>query len=296
MKAKYERLSNSRVARDGDIALRRFDVATFTRHAVSRRLKGQGVKLMRTLDDFGQMQYTWQVVHFLHRPGDHTATMRSQVVGDETYALWCEGPQADEVMRRVNYAVQPKILKRTRRRIRERINATKKQHRLQLKRERNDARKARPKLAPTKKRKTVQTRALLTLRRNKVAPQFKRSRDITWHEAVRAVGTLFEVKATALITTQECTDYRLRRALERNQLAFASITKEGFTIRFDLVTNWRGDLTRLRISFTDDNKHPLNRRARDYFKKLLMGKTHEQEVARLRLSASLEADMIKIAA
>lgn len=286
-------LQSSRLARDGNVLLSRGHIAELAKSVTRRRLRAHGIRPMRELDDFGSFSYRFAVVRAVKKNDNNWARLRAYELFRGSFEAYLDGPRALEALERLNEALTPKNLaQRERLKKMRRIVAKRHQRALEKQQKREAERQARRELnrrpAPKKK---PRDRFLELFVKNNVKPQLKHH-VVTWRDVPYATAWIFEVNSTIYRTASQRAESRLYDTLEHSDGRFATRTKDGFTIRFEVVGKWRGDLTEIRIAFTDDNKHPLHRRARKYFKQLLIGAAQKRE----RILRPRASDTIKIAA
>lgn len=289
----YSLFASSRVARDGDVFLKRAHLAELTKSVTRRRLRAHGIRPMRELDDFGSLNYRFDVVRAVKKNDNNWARLRAYESFGGRYEAFLDGPRAHDALIRINEALKPKNLaqrehKKKLRRIaaKRHQRAVEKQQKLEADRRARRDMNRRP--APKKK---PRDRVLELFTKNNVKPQLKR-RTITWRDVPYATAWIFKTNSTIYRTASQRAESRLFDTLEHSDGRFATRTKDGFTICFEVVGKWRGDLTEIRIAFTDDNKHPLYRRARNYFKQLLIGAAARRE----RILRPRASETFKIAA
>lgn len=262
-------LTGSAVHVDGRTTLTFQEVATFMSRAVRRKLRKRGhiTEFLTELRRGGGADYGWHYTRSTRSSdGRHYVHVTAKRDGDG-YVLLCRGPQAAYTVARVSRALRKSTERAA---FSERKDAPKKQHRKRSavkKRERLQKAQAARALAPKQTKKRRPDATMRTSRIEKLTPQFKNQR-LFWDEAAHAVMHIFGVKGDSKSSALQVATRELRRSLEHTNGRFATYSREGFTLQFEVVDGrWRGgEMTPILISATKDNRHVLYRRMRRYFK------------------------------
>lgn len=270
-------LLDTRVLCDGREEIGRNEIATVLKKSLNKRLRKHGRigAFMDALDNFGQASITW---NFTKRVAsdDHWATLHGcEVERLSTYHLYCIGPQAHNVLERVNVALRQSDRKR-RKKQRKRATLAQRRARVVSKRRLKKQQTLLAKPPRVKKTKAQRRRekyaAVPSHQHELLTPQFRKSR-VFWNEALNATVAIFQIRRDGKNTAREIAARVLWRSLEHTDYRFAQFRQDGFCLQFNIADGrWRGiDLTAVSVSCTKDNRNPVYRRMRKWMRRTLHG-------------------------
>lgn len=254
-------IDGSRVLQLGRGILSEREVLGFVSYALTRRHRKREIprKLIERLRNNGRFSFSYASRHNFEALTPLSFEIEVERV-ESGYRLSCAGNLADWALSRVNQAHGFGLPKTTKKRVRTHKRRTKQRPKYETK--------------PTpvqerKPRKRHFTPAPMTLPHNetegRVVRQFKHQ-ETTWSRMLDAVAYVFKLQGNGLVSAKQLAAKELWRSYENSGERFAQFKRMGFTMRFNLIDGiWRGDITRLTIAATKDNKSIYYRRMRIFF-------------------------------
>lgn len=262
------------VLRNGHATMKWEDAVRFAQLAVRKKVRAQPGFLefvTQILEvargEKSETSFTWNFLRWTVASDYYRTTIRVVSDGNEALRVECSSGTSDPpeyVWQRVQIATGHHVPSaKVRKHAASRRRILRREERKRAEHAKREARKIRRAHAKVRRRLPC---APLSQRNERLTPQF-RKQHVLWSEAITAVVKVFGVRSQPRRSAEQVAARELHRSLKQSGGSFAKFRRAGFTLRFDLVGGiWRGDITPLTISATKDNKHPIYRIMRAYFK------------------------------